>query len=66
MTIKDAKALCVAIVILNGLVGPAVKFGFGYENVHWVLVWPRILLALGAGGLWVSLFLYERRAERAQ
>ena len=59
--LQDVKGACVALICINAIIGPLVKYVYGYDNVHWMLVGPRMLFALLAGALLIGILMYERR-----
>jgi hypothetical protein len=64
MKLRDAKTACWLIVMLNGVAGPIVKLGFGYENVPYLLVWPRMWFAFGIGAFLAGLYLGEHLTQK--
>jgi hypothetical protein len=59
-TLRNLNSLCWGIIVVNGIAGPIIKFGIGYENVPWVLVGPRMIFTLAAAAVLVGLFLHEQ------
>jgi len=63
MKLRDLRTVCLMIVVLNGVLGPLLKLGIGYENLPYILVWPRMWFAFGVGCFWGGLVYGEHRTK---
>ena len=58
-TRENIRTGCIALICVNGVAGPIIKFGYGYENVPWVLVGPRMVFVLAAAVLLLVMIALE-------
>lgn len=65
LKLETIRNLLWAWIVLNMFVGVTVKFGIGYENVHWILVGPRMVFSVIVMVALTGFYLYQWGSRRA-